>query len=74
MAYGSHYRVAALDFLILIFVGSITNRYIKYNLPPIQEKLFCDIKKAACSVKIKKMYDILQNYSLDIEPLANFTI
>ncbi|ANF29682.1 hypothetical protein CapoNPV_034 [Catopsilia pomona nucleopolyhedrovirus] len=71
-AYKNNYKLAALDFIILMFVTSITNRYLKYNICNNYEKMFQELKNKVCKLKVRKVYELLLNYSVDKEPLDNF--
>lgn len=73
MAYMTNYNLAALDFIILMLVCSITNRSLRYNLLDIHESLFNKIKDVVCRLSSKKLYNILTtDYNINNDPLDNF--
>nr|QWC64774.1 hypothetical protein [Bombyx mori nucleopolyhedrovirus]WRK23353.1 hypothetical protein [Bombyx mori nucleopolyhedrovirus] len=71
-AYERDYKLAALDFIILMLVTSITHRTLKYNMLNIHEKMFQELKTIVCKHSAAKLYDILINYDINKEPLNNF--
>ncbi|AKN81037.1 hypothetical protein [Lonomia obliqua multiple nucleopolyhedrovirus] len=73
MGYVHNYKIAALDFLILTFVVSITGCQFKYNLFDAQEKMFKQLKNKVCKLSAKRVFEMLLNYNINVEPLDNFT-
>ncbi|AGA16265.1 hypothetical protein [Thysanoplusia orichalcea nucleopolyhedrovirus] len=70
--YEANYKLAALDFIILILVTSITHQTLKYNMLNVYEKMFQDLKATVCKHNASKLYNILINYDINKEPLSNF--
>jgi hypothetical protein len=73
MAYEQNYKLAALDFIILIFVCSVTNRSLRYNMLETQAPMFEQLKSIVCQLTAEKLYTILTtSYDVNIEPSDNF--
>ncbi|USC25952.1 hypothetical protein [Palpita vitrealis nucleopolyhedrovirus] len=70
--YRSNYKLAALDFIILIFVTNILHRNLKYNMLKEHEKMFQQLKVTVCKLSAAKLYEQLLKYDIDKEPLNNF--
>ncbi|UZE89722.1 PARG [Parapoynx stagnalis nucleopolyhedrovirus] len=72
-AYAKNFNLAALDFIILMLICSITNRSLRFNTIDLYESKFKQIKDVVCKMTPEKIFNILTyNYSVDIEPLENF--
>jgi hypothetical protein len=72
-AYDHNFNLAALDFIILMLICSITNRCLRYNTNNLYESRFKLIKDVVCKMTPDKIYKILTyNYKVDIDPLENF--
>lgn len=73
-AYKENSHLAALDFIILMFVASITNRNLKYKVIANQEYLFQKLKNTVCKMKTKDVYNTIINYDVIKKPMENFKI
>lgn len=71
-AYKHNYRLAALDFIILMLVASVTQRRLRYTVSDAYEKMFQEIKTKTCKMSVKKVINMLANYNVNVEPMQNF--
>ena len=71
--YASNYKLAALDFAILMLVTNATNCQLKYLIMNVHERMFMDLKQQVCRWTPQKVYNALINYNIESEPLTNFS-
>ncbi|AAK85664.1 hypothetical protein [Epiphyas postvittana nucleopolyhedrovirus] len=70
--YENNYKMAALDFAILMFVTNINNRNLKYLMMNVHENMFQELKTQVCRMPPHKVFSALMNYDINKEPLNNF--
>ncbi|BBD50497.1 hypothetical protein [Samia cynthia nucleopolyhedrovirus] len=71
--YQHDYKMAALDFAILMFATNAANCYLKYVMMNVHERMFMELKKQVCRLPPQKVYEALLNYDVEIEPSINFS-
>ncbi|AAP29887.1 unknown [Choristoneura fumiferana multiple nucleopolyhedrovirus] len=71
--YANDYKLAALDFAILMLVTNATNCQLKYLIMNVHERMFMELKQQVCSWTPQKVYNALMNYDIEKEPLTNFS-
>ncbi|BBU37522.1 hypothetical protein [Choristoneura diversana nucleopolyhedrovirus] len=71
--YASNYKLAALDFAILMLVTNATNCQLKYLITNVHERMFMELKQQVCRWTPQKVYNALINYDIESEPLTNFS-
>ncbi|AAQ91657.1 unknown [Choristoneura fumiferana DEF multiple nucleopolyhedrovirus] len=71
--YQDDYKMAALDFVILMFATNANKCSLKYLMMNVHEKMFQELKTQVCRLTPQKVYSVLTNYDLSKEPLTNFS-
>ncbi|AAC59113.1 unknown [Orgyia pseudotsugata multiple nucleopolyhedrovirus] len=71
--YANDYKLAALDFAILMLVTNSTNIQLKYLTMNVHERMFMELKQQVCRLSPRKIYNVLLNYDIGSEPLTNFS-
>ncbi|AGR57080.1 hypothetical protein [Choristoneura rosaceana nucleopolyhedrovirus] len=68
-----YYKMAALDFAILMLVTNATNCQLKYLIIDEYELMFMELKQQLCRWTPQKVYNAIINYDIESEPLTNFS-
>jgi hypothetical protein len=71
--YKEDYKMAALDFVILMFATNSNKCPLKYLMMNVHEQMFQELKTQVCRLTPQRVHSVLMNYDVDKEPLTNFT-
>lgn len=71
--YQNDYKMAALDFVLLMFATNAHGCPLNYLMMNKHETMFIELKRQACRMTFTKLFDVIMNYNIDLEPLTNFS-
>lgn len=71
--YANNYKLAALDFAILMLVTNSVNCQLKYLTINVHERMFMEFKQQVCRLTPQKVYNMLLDYDIESEPLTNLS-